>query len=52
MAKKWNELSSRSRRPIVAGGVFEGVLRVAALIDLAPDLPHSMRSRLSGRLSW
>jgi hypothetical protein len=33
--KKWNELSPRTRRVIVAGGLFEGVLKVAALIDLA-----------------
>jgi hypothetical protein len=33
--KKWNELSPRTRRLIIAGGVFEGVLKVAALIDLA-----------------
>jgi len=26
--KKWNELSPRARRVIVAGGVFEGVLKV------------------------
>ena len=33
--KKWNELSSRTRRLIIAGGAFEGVLKVAALIDLS-----------------
>ena len=33
--KKWNELSPRTRQLIIAGGVFEGVLKVAALIDLA-----------------
>jgi hypothetical protein len=33
--KKWNELSPPTRRLIIAGGVFEGVLKVAALIDLA-----------------
>ncbi len=32
--KKWNELSPGSRRLILVGGVFEGVLKVAALIDL------------------
>lgn len=36
MAKKrWSELSPKSRRLIVAAGTFEGVLKVAALIDLA-----------------
>ena len=33
--KKWNELSPRNRQLIIAGGVFDGVLKVAALIDLA-----------------
>ncbi len=36
MAKKeWDELSPRTRRLIVAGGVVEGVLKIAALVDLA-----------------
>ena len=33
--KKWNELSPRTRRLIIAGGIFDGVLKVAALTDLA-----------------
>jgi hypothetical protein len=33
--KKWNDLSARSRRLILAAGVFEAVLKLAALIDLA-----------------
>jgi phospholipase D-like protein len=33
--KKWDELPPRTRRLIVAAGVVEGVLKVAALIDLA-----------------
>ena len=33
--EKWDELSPRARRLIVAGGVVEGVLKVAALVDLA-----------------
>jgi hypothetical protein len=32
--KKWNELSPRARRFIIIGASFEGVLKVAALIDL------------------
>ena len=36
MAKKrWDELSPRARRLIVVGGTVEGVLKVAALVDLA-----------------
>lgn len=36
MAKrKWNELSPRTRKLIIIGGTFEGLLKVAALVDLA-----------------
>lgn len=35
MAKRrWSDLSERSRRLIVAAGVFEGALKIAALVDL------------------
>lgn len=33
--KRWDELDPRTRRLIVAGALFEGTLKVAALIDLA-----------------
>lgn len=33
--KRWNELSPRARRVIIAGASVEGVLKAAALIDLA-----------------
>ena len=33
--KRWNELSSRTRRWIIIAGTFEGLLKAAALIDLA-----------------
>lgn len=32
--KRWNDLDVRVRRLIVIGGVFEGILKIAALIDL------------------
>ncbi len=32
--RKWNEISPRARKIIVAGAVAEGLLKVAALIDL------------------
>lgn len=41
--KKWNELSPRTCQLIIAGGVFEGVLKVAALIDLARRPPKEVR---------
>jgi len=33
--KRWNELSLRTRRLISVAATFEGVLKFAALIDLA-----------------
>ncbi len=33
--KQWNDLSPGVRRFILTGGAFEGVLKIAALIDLA-----------------
>jgi hypothetical protein len=33
--KKWNELSPRVRRLVVAGAAVEGALKIAALVDLA-----------------
>jgi hypothetical protein len=33
--KKWNELSPRARRLVVAGASVEGALKIAALVDLA-----------------
>jgi hypothetical protein len=33
--KRWDELSLRTRRRIVVAATFEGVLKIAALIDLA-----------------
>ena len=47
--KKWNELSPRGRRLIIAGGVFEGVLKLAALIDLARRPASEVRGP---KVSW
>ncbi len=33
--KKWNELSPRTPRLVVAGASVEGALKIAALVDLA-----------------
>ena len=35
MATRWNDLSPRTRRLIMIGGAFEGLLKIAALVDLA-----------------
>jgi hypothetical protein len=35
MKRRWSELSVGIRKLVIAGAVFEGVLKVAALVDLA-----------------
>jgi hypothetical protein len=35
VARRWNDLSPRSRRLILIGGALEGLLKIAALVDLA-----------------
>jgi hypothetical protein len=35
MARSWQRLSPRVRRLIVAGATVEGIVKIAALIDLA-----------------
>lgn len=35
MKRRWRDLSLRTRKLVIAGAVFEGVLKVAALVDLA-----------------
>ena len=33
--KRWSDLSPRTQRLVLIGGVVEGILKVAALVDLA-----------------
>jgi hypothetical protein len=40
--KTWNELSPRTRRFLIVGGAFEGVLKVAALADLVRRPPSQV----------
>jgi hypothetical protein len=47
--KRWTELSPGSRRLIIAGGVWEGALKVAALIDLARRPASEVRG---SRMRW
>jgi hypothetical protein len=47
--QNWNSLSPRSRRLIAAGGVVEGVLKLAALIDLARRPASEVRG---SKLRW
>jgi Phospholipase_D-nuclease N-terminal len=32
--RRWSDLSDRSRKRIIVGAVFEGILKVAALVDI------------------
>ncbi len=32
--RRWSDLSERSRRLIIIGAVFEGILKIAALVDI------------------
>jgi phospholipase D-like protein len=33
--RKWSDLSPRTRRLVIAAGAVEGILKVAALVDIA-----------------
>ena len=46
--KKWNELSQRNRRLIIIGGVFEGLLKTAALVDLVRRPADEIRGSKPG----
>jgi hypothetical protein len=43
--RRWSELSEGQRRFIVIGGVIEGALKIAALVDLA----RRPATRVNGR---
>jgi hypothetical protein len=46
---KWDELSTRRRRLIIVGGVLDGALKIAALVDLA----HRSAAEVRGsKLRW
>jgi hypothetical protein len=47
--KRWNELSPRSRRLIIIGGTFEGMLKIAALVDLVRRSGEEVRG---SKLRW
>ena len=47
--RKWSELSLRTRRLIVVAGTIEGVLKSAALIDLARRPANEVRG---SKLRW
>ena len=41
--KRWNELSPRTRQVVVAAATVDGILKIAALIDLARRPPEEVR---------
>ncbi|MGA8208772.1 MAG: hypothetical protein WB441_04390 [Nocardioidaceae bacterium] len=41
--QRWNDLDPRVRRLVVVAGVIEGVLKIAALIDLGRRRPADVR---------
>jgi hypothetical protein len=43
--KRWKDLSPRARQLILVGGVCEGLLKTAALIDLARRPAHRIRGK-------
>lgn len=45
--RKWDDLDPRIRRLIVVGGAIDGVLRLAALVDLARRPPNEVRGSKS-----
>ena len=47
--KKWQDLSPRTRRLIIAGGAVDGALKIAALTDLARRPQAEVRG---SRLAW
>jgi len=45
VGQRWNQLSERDRRLIVLGAVVDGVLKIAALIDLKRRPADDIRGR-------
>jgi len=43
--RRWSDLSVGSRRLILVGGAFEGILKVAALVDLRRRRAEELHGR-------
>ena len=43
--RRWSDLSQRRRRTILIGVVLEGILKIAALVDLARRPAAGIRGR-------
>jgi type II secretory pathway component PulM len=49
MARRWSDLSPRSRKLLIAAGVAEAALKVAVLVDLRRRPPSEIRG---SRRAW
>jgi hypothetical protein len=49
VARKWQSLSPRVRRLLVAGATVEGIIKIAALVDLARRPAGQVRG---SKLRW
>ncbi len=47
--KRWHELDARTRRLIIVGALLEGLLKIAALVDLARRPAREVRG---SKLRW
>jgi hypothetical protein len=47
--KGWDEFSARTRRLLIVGALFEGILKIAALIDLVRRPTSEVRG---SKLRW
>ena len=47
--RRWSDLSERTRALIILGGVYEGVLKVAALVDITRRPANQIRG---SKLAW
>jgi hypothetical protein len=45
MARRWSDLSERARTWIVLGAIVEGILKIAALVDLKRRPASDVRGR-------
>ena len=41
--RRWSELSDRTRRLIIVGAAFEGILKIKALVDIKRRPEHEIR---------
>jgi hypothetical protein len=47
--RRWSELTQRTRRIVLLGATFEGILKILALIDIVRRPPEQVRG---SRVKW